>query len=110
MFRWEFEIAGCNHLIFVAARRADKIGNCRRKVGACRVWPQLKSGKTSAGRFGKISRRMKPIRWSAHARKKADKREISKADVEQTLMQWNSTCGSKRPAQFFSRLNWTKFS
>jgi hypothetical protein len=29
--------------------------------------------------------RMKPIRWSAHARKKAAKREISEAEVEQTI-------------------------
>ena len=28
---------------------------------------------------------MKPIRWSAHARKKAAKREISEAEAEQTI-------------------------
>jgi len=64
---------------------------------------QLKSGKTSAGRFGKISGRMKPIRWSAHARKKTDKREISKAEVEQTIMQPDSTMRSQPPRQIFMR-------
>ena len=46
---------------------------------------------------------MKPIRWSAHARKKADKREISKADVEQTIMQSDSTMRSQPPRQIFMR-------
>jgi len=34
---------------------------------------------------------MKPIRWSAHARKKAAKREISETEVEQSIAQPDST-------------------
>ena len=45
----------------------------------------------------------KPIRWSAHARKKAAKREISEAEVEQTIMQPDSTKRSHPPRQIFMR-------
>jgi len=40
---------------------------------------------------------------SALAKKKADKREISKADVEQTIMQSDSTMRSQPPRQIFMR-------
>src|SRR5438270_255989 len=59
--------------------------------------------KTSASRYGKISRLMKPIRWSAHARKKAAKREISETEVEQTIMQPDSTMRSQPPRQILMR-------
>ena len=47
--------------------------------------------------------RMKPIRWSAHARKKAAKREISEAEVEQTITQPDSIMSGQPPRQIFMR-------
>jgi hypothetical protein len=47
--------------------------------------------------------RMKPIRWSAHARKKAAKREISEAEVEQTITQPDSIMSGQPPGQIFMR-------
>ena len=46
---------------------------------------------------------MKPIRWSAHAQKKATKREISKAEVERTITQPDSTMPGQPPRQIFMR-------
>jgi hypothetical protein len=46
---------------------------------------------------------MKPIRWSAHARKKAAKREISETEVEQTIAQPDSTMLGQSPRQIFMR-------
>ncbi len=46
---------------------------------------------------------MKPIRWSAHARKKAAKREISEAEVEQTITQPDSIMSGQPPGQIFMR-------
>ena len=46
---------------------------------------------------------MKPIRWSAHARKKAAKREINEAEVEQTVMQPDSIIPGNRPRSIFMR-------
>ena len=44
---------------------------------------------------------MKPIRWSAHARKKAAKREISETEVEQTIAQPDSTMLGQSPRPDF---------
>jgi hypothetical protein len=46
---------------------------------------------------------MKPIRWSAHARKKASKREINEAEVEQTIVQPDSIIPGQSPRQIFMR-------
>ena len=46
---------------------------------------------------------MKPIRWSAHARKKAAKREINKTDVEQTVMQPDAIVPGQPPRSIFMR-------
>jgi hypothetical protein len=46
---------------------------------------------------------MKPIRWSAHARKKATKREISEVEVEQTITQPDSIMPGQPPRRIFMR-------
>jgi hypothetical protein len=46
---------------------------------------------------------MKPIRWSAHARKKAAKREIDEAEVKQTITQSDSIVPGQPPRSIFMR-------
>jgi hypothetical protein len=46
---------------------------------------------------------MKPIRWSAHKRKKAAKREIDEADLEQTIRQPDSIVPEQPPRSTFMR-------
>jgi Domain of unknown function (DUF4258) len=47
--------------------------------------------------------RMKPIRWSAHARKKAARREVSEAEVEQTVTQPDSIISGQPRRRIFMR-------
>lgn len=46
---------------------------------------------------------MKPIRWSAHAQKKAAKREIDKTEVEQTVTQPDAIVPGQPPRSIFMR-------
>jgi uncharacterized protein DUF4258 len=46
---------------------------------------------------------MKPIRWSAHARKKAARREISKAEAEQAIARPDSVVPGQPPRRIFMR-------
>ena len=46
---------------------------------------------------------MKPIRWSAHARKKAAKREVDEVELEQTIMQPDSIVPGQPPRRIFMR-------
>jgi Domain of unknown function (DUF4258) len=46
---------------------------------------------------------MKPIRWSAHAQKKAAKRETSKAEAEQTVARPDSVVPGQSPRRIFMR-------
>ena len=46
---------------------------------------------------------MKPIRWSAHARKKAAKREVKPNEVEQTVARPDSIVTGQWPRRIFMR-------
>jgi len=46
---------------------------------------------------------MKPIRWSAHAQKKAAKREISEAEAEQTIARPDSVVPGQPARRIFMR-------
>jgi Domain of unknown function (DUF4258) len=46
---------------------------------------------------------MKPIRWSAHARKKATKREVRETEVERTIARPDSIVPSQRRRRIFMR-------
>ncbi len=46
---------------------------------------------------------MKPIRWSAHARKKAAKREVDEGEVEQTIRQPDSIVPGEGLRSIFMR-------
>jgi hypothetical protein len=46
---------------------------------------------------------MKPIRWSAHARKEAAKREVQKNEVEQTIARPDSIVPGQLRRQIFMR-------
>ena len=46
---------------------------------------------------------MKPIRWSAHARKKAARREVKEKEVEQTIARPDSIVPGKWPRRIFMR-------
>ena len=46
---------------------------------------------------------MKPIRWTAYARKKAALREVSTAEVEATLAQPDSVVAGHPPRRIFMR-------
>lgn len=46
---------------------------------------------------------MKPIRWSAHARKKAAKREVQENEVERTIARPDSIVGQSRRRIFMRR-------
>ena len=46
---------------------------------------------------------MKPIRWSAHARKKAAKRDLSENEVEKTIVRPDSIMPGQWPRQIFMR-------
>jgi len=46
---------------------------------------------------------MKPIRWSAHARKKAAKREVKANEVERTIARPNSIVTGQWPRRIFMR-------
>ena len=46
---------------------------------------------------------MKPIRWSAHARKKAATREVKQKEVEQTISRPDSVVPGQWPRRIFMR-------
>lgn len=46
---------------------------------------------------------MKPIRWSAHARKKAATREVKENEVEQTIARPDSIVPGQWPRRIFMR-------
>lgn len=46
---------------------------------------------------------MKPIRWTPHARKKIASREVSEAEVEQTIAQPDSITPGRPPRRIFMR-------
>jgi hypothetical protein len=46
---------------------------------------------------------MKPIRWSAHARKKAAKREVPENEVERTIVQPDAVVLGQRRRSIFMR-------
>ena len=46
---------------------------------------------------------MKPIRWSAHARKKAAKREVQEHEVEQSISRPDSVVPGQGRRQIFMR-------
>ena len=46
---------------------------------------------------------MKPIRWSAHARKKAATREVKEKEVEQTIARPDSIVPGQWPRRIFMR-------
>lgn len=46
---------------------------------------------------------MKPIRWSAHARKKAAAREVSTDEVEKTVAQPDAVALAQPPRRVFMR-------
>ena len=46
---------------------------------------------------------MKPIRWSAHARKKAATREVKQKEVEQTISRPDSIVPGQCPRRIFMR-------
>jgi hypothetical protein len=46
---------------------------------------------------------MKPIRWSAHAGKKAAKREVHENEVEQTIARPDSVVPGQQPRSIFMR-------
>jgi len=46
---------------------------------------------------------MKPIRWSAHAQKKAAKREVPENEVERTIMQPVSIVPGQSHRRIFMR-------
>ena len=46
---------------------------------------------------------MKPIRWTAHARKKVAAREVSMADIEQTIARPDSIVSGHPPRRIFMR-------
>ena len=46
---------------------------------------------------------MKPIRWSAHARKKAAKREVQENEVEQTIARPDSIVPGQSRRRIFMR-------
>ncbi|MCX5759126.1 MAG: DUF4258 domain-containing protein [Candidatus Hydrogenedentes bacterium] len=46
---------------------------------------------------------MKPIRWTAHARKKVAARELSMAEVEQAIAQPDSVVSGRPPRRIFMR-------
>jgi hypothetical protein len=46
---------------------------------------------------------MKPIRWSAHARKKAATREVKQKEVEQTISRPDSIVPGQWPRRIFMR-------
>jgi Domain of unknown function (DUF4258) len=46
---------------------------------------------------------MKPIRWSAHARKKAATREVKQKEVEQTISRPDSVAPRQWPRRIFMR-------
>ena len=46
---------------------------------------------------------MKPIRWTAHARKKAAAREVSMAEVEQAIARPDFSVSSHPPRRIFMR-------
>ena len=46
---------------------------------------------------------MKSIRWSAHARKKAAKREVHESEVERTIAQPDSVVPRQPPRSIFMR-------
>ena len=46
---------------------------------------------------------MKPIRWTAHARKKAAAREVSMAEIELTISRPDSIVSGQPPRRIFMR-------
>ena len=46
---------------------------------------------------------MKPIRWSAHARKKAARREVQENEVERTIARPDSIVPGQWPRRIFMR-------
>ena len=46
---------------------------------------------------------MKPIRWTAHARKKVAAREVSMAEIEETLARPDSIVSGHPPRRIFMR-------
>ena len=46
---------------------------------------------------------MKPIRWTAHARKKVAAREVSMAEIEQTIARPDSIVSGHPPRRIFMR-------
>ena len=46
---------------------------------------------------------MKPIRWSAHARKKAARREVQENEVERTIARPDSIVSGQWPRRIFMR-------
>jgi hypothetical protein len=46
---------------------------------------------------------MKPIRWSDHAQKKLARREVSRGEVEQTVVQPDFIADGQSPRQIYTR-------
>src|SRR5438552_3116395 len=101
MFQCTLQACRRRSITFWPVRRADKRARSTSRLTEFAQNPAGQSWMTLAT----CDDRMKPIRWSAHARKKAAKREISEAEVEQTITQPDSIMSGQPPRQIFMRRN-----